>query len=81
MSTECTPELIARSERPAGATGHPFEVTPALISDRDDVGLGHGMRFQVFNQFYRFSKRSGKRQAAITWLAIRSPALKQNTVT
>jgi hypothetical protein len=32
-------QLVARTERPAGATGYTLEIAPALISDCDDVGF------------------------------------------
>ncbi len=39
-------QFVARSERPAGAAGHALEIAPAVISDRNDVGLGHGPAVQ-----------------------------------
>jgi hypothetical protein len=57
------PQLVARSERPAGASAHPLEIAPALISDCDDVALGHGDAFPMVvpNDPTRFGKRPNKR--------------------
>ena len=47
VAEKILPHSIARSKRPAGATGHPPEVAPALISDCDDVVFGHGDAFRI----------------------------------